>query len=51
MGELELDKDAKMILLNEDGKIEVELNPIEISFTKSDEDYKGVNKWRNQILY
>ncbi len=37
MGDTELDKDARIILVSEEGEIELDLKPIEISFTKMEE--------------
>lgn len=51
MGETELDKGARIIFLSQEGEIELDINPVEISFTKTEEDYKGVCKWVNQISY
>lgn len=41
MGETEVDKNARFIFVSEEGEIELDINPIEISFTKTDVDYKG----------
>lgn len=41
MGESEVNKDAKMIFVSDEGEVELELDPIEISFTKTDLNYEG----------